>query len=164
MSQSTVWLTPRRVSSRRLQQLPESILEVTSLKVLKLNKNNFKEIHRYIGRLSKLEHLDLSNNVLDILPQTLPKLKHLKYLDVSANGLAHLGIQPILQEYEDRLKARAARKVMNARSEQGVWDEVIDPRTGHTCYYNRVTEKASNTKPITVNVKDGESVASMPMR
>ncbi|GMI11247.1 hypothetical protein TrVE_jg2968 [Triparma verrucosa] len=148
----------------RLQALPDSLLECKKLKVLKLNKNNFKSLHRYIGRLSSLVHLDLSFNVLDILPQTLPSLKNLQHLDVSGNGLAHLGIQPILQEWEDRVKAREARKVMNARSEQGVWDEVIDPRTGHTCYYNRVTEKASNTKPITVNLEEGQSVAEMPKR
>eukprot|EP00520_Triparma_pacifica_P016971 CAMPEP_0118642542 /NCGR_PEP_ID=MMETSP0785-20121206/5887_1 /TAXON_ID=91992 /ORGANISM="Bolidomonas pacifica, Strain CCMP 1866" /LENGTH=1549 /DNA_ID=CAMNT_0006534093 /DNA_START=130 /DNA_END=4776 /DNA_ORIENTATION=- len=148
----------------RLQELPESMLNLPKIKVLKLNKNNFKSIHRYIGKLVTLEHLDLSNNVLDILPATLPKLKHLKYLDVSGNGLAHLGIQPILQEWEDRLKQRKNKALLKAKSEQGVWMEVVDPHTGKTCYYNRLTETASNTKPIAVNSgKDGEdTVGTIP--
>lgn len=150
----------------RLQELPESMLEMASIKVLKLNKNNFKSIHRFIGRLETLEHLDISDNVLDILPQTLPKLKHLKYLDVSGNGLAHLGIQPILTEWEDRLRQRKNKALLKANSEQGIWIEVVDPHTGKTCYYNRVTETASNTKPITLgnnNNNDGQdTVGTIP--
>lgn len=58
-------------------------------------------MHKNIGSLSGLEHLDLANNVINILPPTLPRLRNLKYLDVSSNGLAHLAIQPILQEVSE---------------------------------------------------------------
>jgi hypothetical protein len=34
--------------------------------------------------------------------------------------------------------------------------EVVDPKTGKTCYYNRLTETASNTKPVAVNTGDGQ--------
>jgi hypothetical protein len=147
----------------RLQELPESMLTLPRIKVLKLNKNNFKQIHRYIGKLETLEHLDLSNNVLDILPATLPKLKYLRFLDVSGNGLAHLGIQPILHEWEDRMRQRKNKALLKAKSEQGVWMEVVDPKTGKTCYYNRLTETASNTKPVAVNSGDGEdTVGTIP--
>lgn len=42
---------------------------------------------------------------------------------------------------------------------------MVDPKTGHTCYYNRLTETASNTKPIAVELgKETDSLGSMPVR
>ena len=149
----------------RLNVLPESFLLLKSLKVLKLNKNNFKLVHKFIGRIKFLEHLDLSNNVLGILPPTLPLLKSLSYLDISGNGLAHLAIQPVMQEYEDRIKQQKNKATMKANSGGGVWDTVVDRKTGHTCYYNKRTEKASNTKPIELTLGgETDSLGSIPPR
>ena len=140
--------------NNRLGTLPDEFLTLTNLQVLKLNKNNFKQLPKYIGKLVSLVHLDLANNVLDILPPTLPSLRKLEYLDVTSNGLAHLGIQPIMQEYEDRMRAMKNKALLKLKSETGVWDTVVDPKTGHTCYYNRLTETASNTKPIEASIED----------
>jgi len=138
----------------RLQSLPDSLLLLKDLKVLKLSQNNFKELHVRIGELSGLEHLDLSNNVINMLPPTLPRLRQLKFLDVSSNSLAHLAIQPILQEYEDRLKQEKNLAAAKARAKNGVWDEVYDRVKKQTCYYNKLTGVASNTKPIEVELGD----------
>ena len=148
----------------RLQTLPDGLLDCRSLKVLKLNKNNFKELPKFIGNLSELEHLDVSDNILSILPCTLPRLRRLRFLDVSSNGLAHLAIQPILQEYEDRLKQEANRAKQRVSSLTGVWDTVIDRHTGQTCYYNRMTGLATNTKPIQVELGKEADVGKMPER
>tara|TARA_B110000305_G_scaffold210572_1_gene244370 strand:- start:62 stop:526 length:465 start_codon:yes stop_codon:yes gene_type:complete len=55
-------------------------------------------------------------------------------------------------QYEDRIKQEKNTALQKTSSKNGVWDEVVDRKTGNTCYYNRITETASNTKPIEVEL------------
>lgn len=60
-----------------------------NIKTLDLSHQNLDEIPEYILELSSLESLNLSHNHLRELPQTIGKLKSLKALDISWNHITH---------------------------------------------------------------------------
>jgi len=71
--------------NRRIKTLPESIVNLKSLKQLGLSFNEFTTLPDFIGELSSLEILRLYRNKLQTLPQSLSKLKSLKYISLSNN-------------------------------------------------------------------------------
>ncbi|KAL4349054.1 hypothetical protein AHAS_Ahas10G0003600 [Arachis hypogaea] len=70
-------------------ELPSSLAEVSSLRVLSLSQNSFHgKIPRKIGSLPCLEQLDLSyNNFSGQIPLEIGGLKSLTILDISFNGI-----------------------------------------------------------------------------
>lgn len=70
-------------------EIPPSLAEVGTLRVLCLSQNNLQgEIPKAIGGLVSLEQLDLnSNNLSGSIPQEIGDLKSLTILDLSWNGL-----------------------------------------------------------------------------
>ncbi|KAI4295468.1 hypothetical protein L6164_035513 [Bauhinia variegata] len=70
-------------------ELPLSLGQVSSLRVLSLSQNNLKgKIPKQIGGLACLEQLDLSyNNFSGQIPQEIGGLKSITILDLSWNGI-----------------------------------------------------------------------------
>ncbi|MBV6644909.1 MAG: leucine-rich repeat domain-containing protein [Cyclobacteriaceae bacterium] len=105
----------------RLTKLPDYVLEARSLKVLKLDNNDFGKLPRKlknldslqriywsrINRVNKLkfppmdhlENLYLGQNQLSRLP-SMKKLKRLKYLDLSGNHLARVPVKSLRKNKE----------------------------------------------------------------
>ncbi|XP_010245126.1 PREDICTED: piriformospora indica-insensitive protein 2-like [Nelumbo nucifera] len=70
-------------------EIPASLAEVASLRVLSLSKNSLQgRIPQQLGRLSSLEQLDLSyNNLSGEIPEEIGGLQSLSVLDFSWNSL-----------------------------------------------------------------------------
>lgn len=64
----------------RLESLPARILELSSLRVLRLANNRIRGIPPEIARCANLERLDLSSNPLTALPAAIGDLSHLTHL------------------------------------------------------------------------------------
>lgn len=75
-----------------LQMLPESIGNLTTLKVLNLERNKLSQIPDSIGQLTNLEVMNVSTNELTTLPSTMEKLVELTEFRVQNN---HLTIIPL---------------------------------------------------------------------
>jgi len=73
-----------------LTTLPESISNLSSLKVLYLGWNEFKTVPESIGDLSSLKELNLNHNKLTTLPESIGNLKSLENLDLSTNKFTTL--------------------------------------------------------------------------
>jgi len=70
----------------RLTHLPEEISRNTSLEELLLRKNPITELPKTIGKLIRLQKLDLSRNKLETLPRSIAQLQNLKYLNLNFNN------------------------------------------------------------------------------
>ncbi|KAK6917163.1 Leucine-rich repeat [Dillenia turbinata] len=88
-------------------QIPSSLSNVTTLRVLSLSQNNLQgEIPKMLGGLVNLEQLDLSfNNLSGEIPQEIGRLKSLTILDLGWNGLegqlpSSLGQLSLLQKID----------------------------------------------------------------
>jgi hypothetical protein len=68
-----------------LEALPESILKLTNLKKLILNRNKLTALPESISRLSCLQSLRVAGNQLSELPSSIGNLKSLKDLSISNN-------------------------------------------------------------------------------
>jgi len=69
------------------KEIPQNILNLTSLKILEFNNNGIEIIPPAIQNLSKLELLYVINNALTVLPNELFSLPKLKTLSLSANQI-----------------------------------------------------------------------------
>lgn len=71
----------------QFKKLPDSIGELTQLKMLNLCANVLENISENIGRLHRLQYLNLDSNQLTKLPQSLGQLKRLEWLELGQNNL-----------------------------------------------------------------------------
>jgi uncharacterized protein YlbG (UPF0298 family) len=79
-----------RIVRNKLNNIPEPIRELTSLKKLYLNHNLIETVPEWIGELKFLKRLDLSNNKITNIPETLGNLKCLKHLNLFNNNIMKL--------------------------------------------------------------------------
>jgi Leucine-rich repeat (LRR) protein len=79
-----------KLSNNRLTRLPESIGELTTLKYLSLRENQLTGLPESIGGLTKLEALVLGKNSLSEVPSTLCQLTSLKTLMIQNNRLREM--------------------------------------------------------------------------
>jgi Leucine-rich repeat (LRR) protein len=75
---------------KKLEQIPEPIRSLTSLKKLDLRHNLITEIPEWIGELKSLKKLYLSNNKLIGFPKLIGNLKSLEILEAYNNELQTL--------------------------------------------------------------------------
>jgi len=73
-----------------IEELSESIGELTSLHTLKLNGNNLKRLPESIASLNRLEELNLGYNKFEEFPQQIINLERLKELYMNNNKLNKL--------------------------------------------------------------------------
>jgi len=73
-----------------LNEIPKSILNLTTLVLLKVNLNNIEVIPPEIQNLKQLSYLDLSYNNIKELPKELFNLKNLTILNLSNNKLKYI--------------------------------------------------------------------------
>jgi len=73
-----------------LDNLPEEIFDLVSIKVLNLSNNNLKTISDEIGKLGSLETLNLYGNNLMSIPENIKTLKNLRELKLFGNNLLSL--------------------------------------------------------------------------
>ena len=78
------------VVSNDLEQLPESIGELVSLKKLFVGKNRLKELPNSLGKMAKLNELKAENNFLRELPRRIGRLNLLVTLIVFNNRLSSI--------------------------------------------------------------------------
>jgi Leucine-rich repeat (LRR) protein len=79
-----------------LDELPESLGELTWLESLSLSHNSFETLPDFIKQLKRLQYLNLSLNRLKTLPECLANLTHLQSLHLEDNQLT---ILPELGQY-----------------------------------------------------------------
>ncbi|KAA8909069.1 hypothetical protein FN846DRAFT_632253 [Sphaerosporella brunnea] len=76
----------------------EVIFKITSLKDLKLGKNNFEgELNDSLSNLVALESLELQDNKLTSLPPSIGECSRLRVLSLARNALANLPIEDLLK-------------------------------------------------------------------
>ncbi|MDP1724378.1 MAG: hypothetical protein Q8L85_06720 [Alphaproteobacteria bacterium] len=81
------WLKELDLSGFELDSFP-NLSSMTELKVLKLSNNNIQNLPDYIGRLDSLRELNLFNNLFTEVPKNLKHLKHLHSLSLSNNKIS----------------------------------------------------------------------------
>ena len=70
------------MSGTNIQELPESIGNLSSLQRLYLSETNIQELPESIGNLSSLQRLDLSYTQIQELPESIGNLSNLQSLDL----------------------------------------------------------------------------------
>ncbi|MFT5322430.1 MAG: hypothetical protein ACI8P0_000265 [Planctomycetaceae bacterium] len=78
------------IAARELNELPESLGQLTQLQTLDLSDNQLAALPEWLGRLTQLQMLDLSDNQLAALPEWLGRLTQLQTLNLSRNQLTAL--------------------------------------------------------------------------
>ncbi|MGB8510176.1 MAG: COR domain-containing protein [Pyrinomonadaceae bacterium] len=78
------------LSDNRLTTLPESITQLSQLQLLYLNNNQLTTLPESIGQLSQLQSLFLNNNQLTTLPESIGQLSQLQTLYLDNNQLTTL--------------------------------------------------------------------------
>lgn len=73
-----------------LADIPEKIMDLTSLHYLFLNSNKIKSLPNSIKNLKSLLELSLNKNNLETLPESTCELNSLKSIDLSQNNLINL--------------------------------------------------------------------------
>ena len=79
------WLTDLDIRYNALTSLPESIGNLTQLPKLELHDNKLTTLPASIGKLRQLTELSLENNALVTLPDELAQLDQLVELDIGRN-------------------------------------------------------------------------------
>jgi hypothetical protein len=78
------------LAGNRLQALPNSMVHLTQLEFLYLNRNQFCVLPDFVCSLSNLKWLSLYKNSLGSLPAEISSLKNLKYLALADNPVTEL--------------------------------------------------------------------------
>jgi internalin A len=78
------------LSGLQLTALPESLGQLTQLRILDASFNRLTGVPESLGKLQSLRKLDLRRNLLTALPQSLEQLQQLQTLVVFRNGLTVL--------------------------------------------------------------------------
>lgn len=78
------------LSFKDLKEIPDSITEMKSLRVLALTENQIGNIPAQIEELTLLEELDLDENKISCLPDSIGNLKSLTHLNLSDNYIESL--------------------------------------------------------------------------
>nr|VFK55324.1 MAG: Leucine rich repeat-containing protein [Candidatus Kentron sp. TC] len=76
--------------AERLAELPESLGQLTKLRVLFLYGNQLTALPESLGRLTRLQGLSLAGNQLTALPESLGRLAQLRGLSLDGNRLTTL--------------------------------------------------------------------------
>ena len=84
-------LTLLKVQNNQLTSLPDSIGDLSRLEMLDLTNNQLVFLPDSIGSLSSLRRLDLNNNHLTFLPKSMASLSRLEIINLTNN---HLNILP----------------------------------------------------------------------
>jgi len=79
-----------RINSDYLNLLPETLSKLSSLKELYLDRNQLTTLPKSIGDLISLKILDLDCNNLLALPDSIGKLRNLKKISIVSNNLEEL--------------------------------------------------------------------------
>ncbi|XP_023642045.1 plant intracellular Ras-group-related LRR protein 6 [Capsella rubella] len=99
------------LSRIQLSEVPEDILNLSSLLILDLNQNSLQSIPKGIKSMTSLKHLDISNNNISSLPPELGLLEPtLEVLRLDGNPLRSIrrpilerGTKAVLNYLKDRL-------------------------------------------------------------
>eukprot|EP01095_Lingulamoeba_sp_RSL-Kostka_P000161 TRINITY_DN1026_c0_g3_i2.p1 TRINITY_DN1026_c0_g3~~TRINITY_DN1026_c0_g3_i2.p1 ORF type:complete len:166 (-),score=30.85 TRINITY_DN1026_c0_g3_i2:36-533(-) len=83
-------LTSLDISSNKIENFPEGICALRSLKILKCSSNKFVKLPEEIGALSKLKELNCYNNKIEELPDSICSLKFLEMINFNNNELTKL--------------------------------------------------------------------------
>lgn len=78
------------IGGKASQPLPQSLVQMTSLKELNIGRNALKQVPEWIGNIASLQNLNLSFNGIKTLPASLGNLKNLQSIDVHGNELKDL--------------------------------------------------------------------------
>lgn len=80
---------PRKVNLAGLEitAIPDSVFNITNLKILNLHGNDLNSISYRIGELTELEELYLGSNRISSLPEEMIRLQNLKILSLPFNDL-----------------------------------------------------------------------------
>ena len=70
------------LSNNKLEEIPESISNMTSLEKLSLNRNVITNLPETIGDMQSLKILELWDNELETLPDEIKDLKTLQELEM----------------------------------------------------------------------------------
>jgi len=90
MSQISTSLAHINLSFNNFESIPEELLEIPNLEILKLRNNPIRVIPEGISQLTKLRNFVLSFCRLTSLPQSLFQLSNLEKLDISYNEIAFI--------------------------------------------------------------------------
>lgn len=74
----------------KLEEMPETIFECTSLTSLNLTNNEIVSLPNKFEAFKNLEHLTLCSNKISILPESIYELESLAYLDIGDNDIKFL--------------------------------------------------------------------------
>lgn len=77
-------------SGNAIQALPKELGKLTSLRILDLDFNQLTALPKSLGQLTKLQSLYVTDNRLATLPESLGQLTQLQTLNLSFNGLTAL--------------------------------------------------------------------------
>jgi GTPase SAR1 family protein len=80
----------KELDNEKLDELPESIGQLTQLQSLNLSNNQLKTLPESIGQLTQLQSLNLSNNQLKTLPESIGQLTQLQSINLFNNQLTAL--------------------------------------------------------------------------
>lgn len=81
------------LSGKVLTEIPDSIGQLTSLKILDLSRNKITEIPESIGKLVNLQTINLKSNQISMIPETISHLDNLKNLMLVVTTLKKFQIQ-----------------------------------------------------------------------
>jgi TonB family protein len=88
------------LSGQKLNTLDPRISRLKSLRVIKLDDNNFTEIPSVLAKLGSLEEIEISSNQIKAVPGFLKKMKTLRSLDISDNDIPKAAIDKAREQLE----------------------------------------------------------------
>jgi hypothetical protein len=80
------------LSDNQISRLPDSLCNLSVLRILQLSNNRIDSLPNNIGNLSELKELSIYNNRLNCLPDSLGNLHKLEDLNLTSNNLTSLPI------------------------------------------------------------------------
>ena len=129
-------LVDLKLDHNHISSLPDTLPDLLSLTGLRLADNWLTRLPENFGHIPHLRELHLENNRIDRLPPSMGDLGHLTTLDLTRCALTSLAIVPAAHHVEQESQEGA-----------DAWEELVDG-DGNVSYYNGVTGKNSNTKPV----------------